>query len=424
ILCDKGLVSDHELEEVRTRGGATAEYGHAYRVKDQLFQRAGRRFYSELDSGTEDRLGNFIHENRYWLHDYTLFTVLSGLHGGMSWNQWGNGFLQREKRKLAEISEKYEAEIRQEIWLQFEFADQWISLKKYANDRGIRVIGDIPVFVDHNSADVWAHPRYFSVNEQGDRELISGVPPDYFSETGQLWGNPLYRWKELEMDGYRWWVERFRQMFYLYDAIRVDHFRGFESYWQVPAGETTAENGTWIQGPGADFFTVIRRNLGDLPIIAEDLGIITPAVEELRDRFQFPGMKLLQFAFETDSGNIFLPHNYDTNCVVYSGTHDNDTTLGWYGSAPEKERHNMRIYTRSDGREPNWELIRLGMLSVADQAVFPLQDYMSLDSGHRMNIPGTAGNNWEWRYTPDMLGETDGTRIRDLIELANRLPAE
>jgi 4-alpha-glucanotransferase len=274
--------------------------------------------------------------------------------------------------------------------------------------------------VDHNSADVWANPKYFEVDQEGNRKLVAGVPPDYFSATGQLWGNPLYKWDVLEKDGYSWWLKRFRQMFDLFDAIRVDHFRGFDAYWAVPASEKTAENGEWVDGPGDKLFKTIKRKLGELPIIAEDLGVVTPEVEKLRDDFEFPGMKILQFAFDSDETNVFLPHNYTQNCVVYTGTHDNDTTIGWYHTAPEEEKHRAREYTRSDGSEIQWDLIRLGMLSVADQAIFPLQDFMNLDTKHRMNTPGTVGENWEWRYTPEMLKKVDSDRIRHLIKMSNR----
>jgi len=269
---------------------------------------------------------------------------------------------------------------------------------------------------------VWSHPEFFAVDKQGNRKLVAGVPPDYFSETGQLWGNPLYKWSAIEKDGFSWWLERFKQMFDLFDAIRVDHFRGFDEYWEVKASEETAINGEWVKAPGVALFTTIKEKLGSLPIIAEDLGLMTQGVEDLRDQFNFPGMKILQFAFDSDSTNSFLPHNYPQNCVTYTGTHDNDTTIGWYTSAPDVEQHRAREYTRSDGREIQWELIRLGMFSVADQAIFPLQDFMNLQSEHRMNTPGTVGGNWMWRYTPDMLQNVDKQRIRKMAEMSNRLP--
>lgn len=420
MLHEKGLISGEELFEARLPLEIKTDYESAYRRKNKLFTFACSRFYSEMDREEESRLESFIEQNSYWLQDYALYMVLLKYNNRTSWNRWETGLSQRDPYRIADIKKEFETEIRREIWMQFEFSNQWTSLKNYANERGIRVIGDIPIFVDHNSADVWANPQFFSVNSQGDRELVAGVPPDYFSETGQLWGNPLYEWDRLKEDGYGWWVQRFKQTFRLYDAIRVDHFRGFEASWQVSAGEKTAENGIWVKGPGKDFFSAIHNELGSLPIIAEDLGVITPEVEELRDEFGFPGMKVLQFAFDKDPENSFLPHNYDTNSVVYSGTHDNDTSVGWYHSTSEEMRHELRVYTRSDCAEPSWELIRLAVLSVADQAVFPLQDFMSLDSSHRMNTPGTAGDNWEWRYTPEMLDLIDRGRIQELIRMSNR----
>jgi 4-alpha-glucanotransferase len=307
--------------------------------------------------------------------------------------------------------------------VQFEFARQWFDLKAYANEKDIQVIGDIPIFVDHNSSDVWANSKYFAVDKDGNRTLVAGVPPDYFSETGQLWGNPLYKWKALEKDGFDWWVKRFEQMFTLYDAIRVDHFRGFDAYWEIPADAETAIHGRWVKGPGPKLFDTIKEKLGELPIIAEDLGVLTQSVNALRDRYNFPGMKILQFGFNDNAANGFLPHNYETaNCVVYTGTHDNNTTLGWYRDGTDLEKHRVREYTRSDGSNINQELIRLAMLSVADMAIFPLQDYMNLGTEHRMNYPGTSSGNWDWRFTPQMLDQVDKEQIRFMIKISNRNP--
>lgn len=420
ILHKKGLLTSEELNEARLPMSTSIDYERVYNLKEKMLRAASARFYLELDSDTKRRLELFKKKNKHWLNDYSLFMVLSAQNERKPWNQWDTDLATRDRSALASARKKYKDEIRYHIWLQFEFYNQWMALKEYANIRGVRVIGDIPIFVNHNSADVWANPQYFAVDEHGNRRLVSGVPPDYFSSTGQLWGNPLYKWDEIKKDGYSWWIDRFNQMFELFDAIRVDHFRGFESHWEVPAADMTAEKGNWVKGPGADLFNTIRKKLGELPIIAEDLGFVTPEVEKLRDQFGFPGMKILHFAFDADPGNGFLPHNYTPNSVVYTGTHDNDTTIGWYNSAPELDRHCLRVYTRSDCSEPNWELIRLAMLSVADQAIFPLQDYMNLNSEHRMNTPGTVGNNWEWRFTPEMLNHVDRNRIRALVHMSNR----
>lgn len=419
-LVEKDLLSKDEVKSAEMPVGNAAEYEKSYAVKDDLFKKASKRFYQNMSKNGEKELRRFKDQNSIWLKDYCLFMTCLKANGKKPWNQWDPTLAQRTPDALKGVEKEQADEIFYQTWLQFEFFNQWYELKSYANDRGIRVVGDIPIFVDHNSSDVWSNPKYFAVDKQGNRQLVAGVPPDYFSETGQLWGNPLYKWDALEQDNFSWWVNRFRQMFDLYDAIRVDHFRGFDAYWEVSADKKNAIEGQWVKAPGKKLFETIKKELGELPIIAEDLGVMTPEVEDLRDSFNFPGMKILQFAFDSDSANSFLPHNYSKNCVTYSGTHDNDTTIGWYNSAPEIEKHRMRNYTRSNGNEPEWELIRLGMLSVADQAIFPLQDFMSLGTKHRMNLPGTVGNNWLWRYTPGMLNNVDEERIKTLAEMGNR----
>ncbi len=420
LLKEKGLLHEDELAPMRVPQSDTVDYDKAYAIKDHLLKIACQRFYEKKDPKEQKRFKSFKKENAGWLDEYVHFMACLIDNDRKPWNQWEEGLARREKKALAASKNEQKAAIESQYWVQFEFFDQWMNLRKYANDKNIKIIGDIPIFVDHNSSDVWANKRYFEVDETGNRILVSGVPPDYFSETGQLWGNPLYRWKELEKDGYQWWLDRFRQMFHMFDAIRVDHFRGFEAYWEVQADAETAQNGRWVKGPGEKLFHAIEKEMGKLPIIAEDLGVITPPVVELRDRFNFPGMKVLQFAFD-DPGNGFLPHNYgSSNCVVYSGTHDNDTSLGWYLQAPEGEQNYLREYTRSDGSDVSWQLIRLGMLSVANQAIFPLQDFMELDGEHRMNFPGTTENNWMWRYTDEMLGRVDQVAIRHIVAISNR----
>ncbi|MDZ7717953.1 MAG: 4-alpha-glucanotransferase [Balneolaceae bacterium] len=420
ILVEKGLVTYEEAEKAKLPSTTKTEYEQVFTNKDRLFEIASKNFYRSKSAEQDQKLDEFKKANKEWLADYCLFMACSKKHNQEPWNSWKPGLAQRKSSAIKKFTKEHQDEIDYQTWLQFEFFNQWYDLKEYANVRDIRVVGDIPIFVDHNSADVWANPKYFEVDKQGNRQLVAGVPPDYFSETGQLWGNPLYKWDVLKKDGYSWWINRFEQMFDLFDAIRVDHFRGFDEYWTVAAEEETAENGEWRTGPAHDLFETIREELGDLPIIAEDLGVMTPGVEKLRDDFEFPGMRILQFAFGSDAGNSYLPHNFNQNCVVYTGTHDNDTTIGWYNSAPEVEKHRVREYTRSDGSEINWELIRYGMLSVADQAIFPLQDFMNLDAEHRMNIPGTAEGNWEWRFTREMLENIDREQIQYLVKMSNR----
>lgn len=424
ILVEKGLLTAQETKAAELPSAMEVSYEEAFVKKDELFEKACTRFYEKLDATEEKKFKAFKKEHKHWLDDYVLFMACAHHYKMQPWNTWDKDIAQRKPAAIKKYKKKFSADIEYHYWLQYEFINQWMALKSYANTNNVRVVGDIPIFVDHNSADVWANPNYFAVDENGNRTLVAGVPPDYFSETGQLWGNPQYNWKELEKDGFSWWVDRFKHMFLTCDAIRVDHFRGFDAYWEVKADEKTAINGRWIQGPGDKLFNTILKECGELPIIAEDLGFVTEGVEKLRDQFSFPGMKIIQFAFDADSANSFLPHNYSQNCVAYSGTHDNDTSIGWYNQAPEKEKHNVRMYTRTDGSEINWEFIRLGMLSVADQAIFPLQDFMNLGGEHRMNFPGTSSGNWLWRYTKEMLTQVDGDRIRFLIDQGNRKMVE
>ncbi len=423
VLVQKGLLSRAEADAAKLPSGTKADYDAAFVIKDALFAKAAARFHASDDAGIKVGYDSFRKDNAYWIDEYVLFMALSIENGRQSWNTWDAGLAQRKPKAMTEARKRLKNEIDLHYFLQYEFFNQWMALKSYANERGIRVVGDIPIFVDHNSSDVWSNPQYFEVDAKGNRIKVAGVPPDYFSATGQLWGNPLYKWKVMAKDGYSWWMERFKQMFRMFDLIRVDHFRGFDAYWEVDASAKTAEYGRWVKGPGKDLFETIRTQLGDVPIIAEDLGVITPSVVDLRDSFHFPGMKILQFSFTDNQANAFLPHNYTTaNCVVYTGTHDNDTTIGWYESAPDAERHRAREYTRSDGNAIHWELIRAGMMSVADQAIFPLQDLMGLGTEHRMNFPGTTSNNWLWRYTPEMLNQADGDYLRYLVGISNRNP--
>jgi 4-alpha-glucanotransferase len=308
--------------------------------------------------------------------------------------------------------------------MQWLFYRQWNALKAYANEKGILIIGDIPIFVAMDSADAWTAPEQFFLDEAFQPTVVAGVPPDYFSATGQLWGNPLYRWEVMAQDGYSWWLRRIRGALRVYDLVRIDHFRGFAGYWEVPAGEETAENGQWVKGPGADFFTVVREQLGgDLPIIAEDLGEITPDVIELRNGFGLPGMKILQFAFSTDASDKFLPHNFERNFVVYTGTHDNDTSVGWYRtSATEHERDFFRRYFRTDGHDPAWTLIDGAFRSVAMMAVVPLQDLLGLGAEARMNLPGRASGNWGWRFLDEQLSGHLEARLRETTLLFGRDP--
>ena len=387
--------------------------------KTVLLYRAAEAFLAADSSrSAEFRL---FQKSTPWLHDFALFMALKRQFQGASWIDWPAQAARPDAAGRAALAGRLGHQMDLEGYLQWQFARQWHDLRGYACGRGIAVIGDIPIFVAHDSADVWANRELFLLNEAGSPRLLAGVPPDYFSATGQLWGNPLYDWGALEGDGYRWWIERFRSSFALFDLTRVDHFRGFEAAWQVPAGAPTAEAGQWVKGPGKRLFDAVQAELGRLPIIAEDLGVITPEVIELRERYHFPGMKILQFAFDTGFPNPDLPHNHMPHTVVYTGTHDNDTSNGWCRTLADAERLVMRAYLGSSGEDCATELVRAALRSVADTAVLPLQDVLGLESEARMNIPGTPLGNWEWRFTWDMLPAGLAARLRDQLELFGRL---
>lgn len=351
--------------------------------------------------------------------------ALKTAHGGLPWNAWEQALRDRDPQALASARERLEGAINRVQFVQFLFFRQWTALREYARERGVQIIGDIPIFVALDSSDAWANRDEFYFDDQGQPTVVAGVPPDYFSETGQLWGNPLYNWPKMKEDGFGWWIRRFQGSLKLYDIIRVDHFRGFAGYWEIPYPAETAMNGRWVPALGHEMFEAVRAALGSLPIIAEDLGVITPDVEKLRDDFGFPGMAVLQFAFGGGdfAVNDFLPGNIKENRVVYTGTHDNDTTRGWWRHADESERHNFRVYTSSDPGEDTfaWQLTEVAFGTRAVLAVVPLQDLLNLGSEDRMNLPGTTGDhNWTWRYDPAALLPSLADRLRELTERTGR----
>ena len=379
-----------------------------------------------LSSATKDEKEAFVffcHQQSSWLDDYALFMALKEAHNGASWYQWDAMTSTRDETTLANWRNKLGQSISYHQFLQYIFFQQWALLKSYANERDIFIFGDIPIYVAHDSADVWSQPENFLLDPQtGLAKLMAGVPPDYFSQTGQLWGNPVYNWENLKNSGFSWWIKRVEKIFTLVDLVRIDHFRGFESFWAVPQGEITAQKGEWIQAPGEDFFTLLREKLGQLPIVAEDLGVITPEVEKLRDDFDLPGMKILQFAFGSDSANPFLPYNLNNRrCVIYTGTHDNDTVVGWFEALSNRERTRVIDYLGYiSSRGIHWQLIRLAMGSVANIAIFPLQDILGLDSQARMNRPGISDGNWDWRFKSDALHSQLAQCMSYLTELYGR----
>jgi 4-alpha-glucanotransferase len=372
----------------------------------------------------EDRAAfkRFVHDHARWLDDFALYQALHHSHGGIPWYKWPGAIRQRDPEALDLERKRLAGAVSQARFEQFLFYRQWGQLRRYANDRGILLFGDIPIFVAHDSADVWAHRQWFSVDEQGELSVVAGVPPDYFSATGQRWGNPHYRWDELKRDGFAWWLERIRTQMEMFDLIRIDHFRGFEAYWEIDADAATAVEGRWVEGPGESFFEVLKQVFGDLPLIAEDLGVITPEVTALRQAFGLPGMKILQFAFDGSPHNPYLPHNHEELSVVYTGTHDNNTTLGWYHELSEHERGVLRHYLGDSTESMPGLLMRTALASVARLAVIPLQDVLELDGSHRMNVPGVADRNWRWRFDWDQLQPHQKARLQDWITIYGRRP--
>jgi 4-alpha-glucanotransferase len=432
-LREQGLLRESDLTQAQPFPEDFVDYGPVIEFKMATLRRAAQVFFadgSSIDRAVYDR---FCESAGSWLEDYALFMACKDAHEGRMWSSWEPQIRRRSAHAMTEWSTKLATEIKAYKYWQFEFFQQWERLKNYCQQRGIRFMGDIPIYVAHDSADVWADPDLFYLDEQGNPTVVSGVPPDYFSATGQLWGNPIYRWDLLAANGYKWWVERFRASLALFDMVRLDHFRGFESYWEVPAGETTAIHGRWVKGPGADLLSALQGEFGELPIVAENLGVITPPVENLRQQFGLPGMSLLQFAFGTDpQGPSFRPHNYSRDLVAYTGGHDNDTTVGWWTSSGagdstrtaedvRKEHEFARAYLNfSDDSEINWVMIRAVMSSVADIAIVPMQDVLGLGSDARMNLPGKVSGNWKWRYRPGASSSELSARLRSLVTLYDR----
>ena len=359
-------------------------------------------------------------ERAAWAHDTAVYEALRRARGGEPWWRWERPVRDRQPKGLRAAVDAVASDVEHGVAAQFLFDRQWRALRAYAADRGVRVLGDAPIYVDRDSVDVWAHREQFLLAADGSPRLVAGVPPDYFSETGQLWGNPLYDWARMARDGYAWWVGRLARTFELVDLLRIDHFRAFASYWAVPADADDARSGAWNDGPRMAFFDAVRAALGELPIVAEDLGMIDEGVRALRREAGLPGMCVLQFAFGDGPDNLFLPHNHDPASVVYTGTHDNDTTLGWWRAAPEHIRDHVRRYLAVDGHDVVWDLVRAALASVAVMAVVPMQDVLSLDSGARMNTPGQPFDNWAWRARAEAFADWSADRLRGLIELYGR----
>ena len=419
LLKDEGLLTDADLSNVPHFSDEEVDFAAVGEYKKELFKKAFARF-KELpeDNPLKSELALFC-KSAHWLDDYAMFMAIKKSKGGAHWLEWEKKYRKPTKSQKAVIEREFEDEILYEKFLQWTFCRQWSQLKAYANERDILLIGDIPIFVSGDSADVWAEPRLFQVDSDGFPTVVAGVPPDYFSATGQLWGNPLYDWKYHKKTNYEWWMERFKTQFLLSDIVRIDHFRGLESYWEIPADSETALNGKWVDGPKDEFFEVLIKTFGEEPPIIADLGIITDDVRALRDKFGLPGMKILQFAFEDEDSN-YLPYNQPYNCVCYTGTHDNDTTTGWYATASEKARDKVRRYMNTDASQVSWDFIRTCFGSPARFAIIPVQDLFCQGSDCRMNTPGKADGNWAYRMKKELLTSDVAKRLYDVTKLYGR----
>jgi len=422
LLIEAHLLSEEDLRDVFFGDNEEyIDYGAIYNQKYPLLRKAYENFKSSDNHEMRENLEHFKRENASWLNDYSLYISLKNHFNGLPWNEWAHDIKNREHGAMEHYRNELADDIEYHNFIQFLFFKQWGDVKRYANENGIKIIGDIPIFVAADSSDAWANPEIFLFDEERKPVKVAGVPPDYFSATGQLWGNPLYNWQKLKETNYSWWVERVRANLSTCDIIRIDHFRGFEAYWAVPYGDDTAINGQWEPGPGIDLFNAIKSQLGELPIIAEDLGLMTQGVIDLREATGFPGMKILGFAFDSGEENDYLPHTYTKNCVVYTGTHDNDTLIGWFQKAKEEDRQFARDYlnSRSDD-EIHWDAIRGAWSSVASMAISPVQDFLGLGSEARINTPGVAAGNWQWRLKHGVLTDELAERIAKLTKVYSR----
>ncbi|MFY9792645.1 MAG: 4-alpha-glucanotransferase [Candidatus Sulfotelmatobacter sp.] len=420
-LASHGWIDPGKISHIAAEAGPVS-YDRIFASKMPLLFEAGRGFIASAPAGTRERFARFCSQNAWWLDDFVLFDALRAKHKLASWNEWPAELARRESSALERARKELADDLKIRCALQFAFYEQWRALRRYCSERKIRVVGDVAIFVNYDSADVWIHRDLFRLNENLESEVVSGVPPDFFSKTGQRWGNPLYRWDVMKERGYPWWIQRLRWATQNSDYIRLDHFRGFDQFWEIPASDPTAINGRWVDGPRDDLFHKLREVLGGLPFFAEDLGYITPEVHALRERLQIPGMAVLQFGFGDEGAHMYLPHRA-AGKVIYTGTHDNDTTVGWFQSgAADHERRNAECYLGRCEDGIHWAFIRAALNSVADLALIPLQDVLGLGSEARMNTPSLDGGNWKWRFAPEQLTPELTAKLAQLAELTDRLP--
>lgn len=420
-LAERGWIGSDRLKK-QPKFSGRVDFEEVLSFKLSLL-REGAQNFLEAHNGDRQRFEEFKREQAWWLEDFVLFDVMRQIHAGATWSSWERGLARREAAALHEFGIRYQSELEVERAIQFAFVEQWRSLRRYCHQRGIKIVGDVAIFVNYDSADVWRNPHIFHLDENLQPTVVAGVPPDAFSETGQRWGNPLYRWETCKAHNYDWWTHRMSWALETCDIVRLDHFRAFESYWEIPALEPTAIHGHWVKGPGDDLFRVLKQRLGSLPFIAEDLGLITPEVHALRERLGIPGMKVLQFGFGDPGAHMYLPHKHEPNCVAYTGTHDNDTTPGWWKSAGGEEKQHALEYFGPAQDGMHWAFIRAVFSSVAGMAIVPLQDFLGLGSDARMNTPSLSDGNWGWRFSPGALTDKLAEKIAALAWISDRGPS-
>lgn len=419
-LVDDGLLPLEFIESAPEFPSERVDYGMVYEWKRWMLEQANEMFRTAPNPELKNEFETFCAENSWWLDDFALFRAVKESQWHKPWFEWYEPLKLRDEAALDTARSELESQIQAEKFHQFLFFRQWLSVKTYANEHGVNIIGDVPIFVALDSADVWCNQSKFKLNEYGLPIVVSGVPPDYFCSTGQLWGNPIYDWNAMRGDNFAWWTARMAFAARVTDIVRIDHFIGFARMWEVPGRDKTAEFGQWVEVPGGDLFAALDEALGGLPFIAEDLGAISPEVEMLRDSHHIPGMRVLQFGFGGNPHDTHLPHNYVQNCVAYTGTHDNDTSRGWYKSAGKDQRHRCRKYLRSNGREIHWDMIRACLASIADTAIVPMQDALGLGNEARMNRPGHGHGNWQWRLNDGDLSEGLGETLREITDIYGR----
>ncbi len=415
----EGLLMAEDLAGAPEFDGQNVEFGKVIDFKMPLLRKAHERF-AQAEQQLKEAMSQFCAQSAAWLDDYALFMALKNHHQGKAWTSWAPELVARQNEALEQKRQELANEIDFQKFMQFVFFRQWNKVKEYANEKGLQIVGDIPIYVAYDSADTWANPEIFDMDENRQPRSVAGVPPDYFSKTGQLWGNPLYDWEKLQQAGFQWWIDRVKANLAVCDIVRIDHFRGLEAFWAVPFGEETAIKGKWMKAKGREMIEALTQALPEVFIIAEDLGVMTPAVEALRDDFGLPGMKILQFAFDEEEENEYLPHSYPRNCIVYTGTHDNDTVVGWYEKTTEANRQKLRDYLDVNGEHVHAALIKAAWRSVANIAITPMQDLLGMGTQARMNTPGLASGNWQWRVGAESINDNLAGALKHITHLYDR----